>query len=113
MYTAFNGKLFRYVEEPIVGNPGDYVRLNFLNAGPNLLSTFHIVGVIWDFAYWQGNPDNKFIGGQTVTAKPSDSWVVEFRIPPDEGSYLMLSHAVGSTKMFSHTWKESFQAFTM
>lgn len=97
MYTAFNGKLFRYVEEPIVGKPGDYVRINFLNAGPNLLSTFHIVGIIWDFAYWQGNPDNKFIGGQTVTAGPSDSWVVEFRIPPDEGSYLMLSHAVGST----------------
>ncbi len=97
MYTAFNGKLFRYVEEPIVGKPGDYVRINFLNAGPNLLSTFHIVGIIWDFAYWQGHPDNKFIGGQTVTAGPSDSWVVEFRIPPDEGSYLMLSHAVGST----------------
>ncbi len=97
MYTAFNGKLFRYVEEPIVGRPGDFVRINFLNAGPNLLSTFHIVGIVWDFAYWQGHPDNKFIGGQTVTAGPSDSWVVEFRIPPDEGNYLMLSHAVGST----------------
>jgi nitrite reductase (NO-forming) len=97
MYTAFNGKIFRYVEEPIVGKPGDYVRINFLNVGPNLLSTFHIVGVIWDFAYWQGNPDNKFIGGQSITAGPSDSWVVEFRIPPDEGNYLMLSHAVGST----------------
>jgi len=97
MYTAFNGKLFRYVEEPIVGKPGDYVRINFLNAGPNLLSTFHIVGIMWDFVYWQGNPDNKFIGGQTVTAGPSDSWVIEFRIPPDEGSYLMLTHAVGST----------------
>jgi nitrite reductase (NO-forming) len=97
MYTAFNGKLFRYVEEPIVGKPGDYVRINFLNVGPNLLSTFHIVGVVWDFAYWQGNPENKFVGGQTVTAGPSDSWVIEFRIPPDEGNYLMLSHAVGST----------------
>jgi nitrite reductase (NO-forming) len=97
MYTAFNGKLFRYIEEPIVGKPGDYVRINFLNAGPNLLSTFHIVGIVWDFAYWQGNPENKFIGGQSVTAGPSDSWVVEFRLPPDEGAFLMLSHAVGST----------------
>lgn len=97
MYTAFNGKLFRYIEEPVVGKPGDYVRINFLNAGPNLVSTFHIVGIIWDFAYWQGNPENRFTGGQTVTAGPSDSWVIEFRIPPDEGSYLMLSHAVGST----------------
>lgn len=97
IYTAFNGKLFRYIEDPIVGKPGDYVRINFLNVGPNLVSTFHIVGIVWDFAYWQGHPDNRFTGGQTVTAGPSDSWVVEFRIPPDEGSYLMLSHAVGST----------------
>ena len=97
MYTAFNGKVFRYVEEPIVGKPGDYVRINFLNAGPNLVSTFHIVGIVWDYAYWQGNPENRLTGGQTVTAGPADSWVIEFRIPPDEGSYLMLSHAVGST----------------
>lgn len=97
MYTVFNGKLFRYVEEPIMAKPGDYVRIYFLNIGPNLLSTFHIVGIIWDYAYWQGHPQNKFIGGQTVTAGPSDSWVIEFRMPPDEGSYLMLSHAVGST----------------
>ncbi len=97
MYTAFNGKLFRYIEEPIVGKPGDYVRIYFLNAGPNLVSTFHIVGIIWDFAYWQGNPVNRMTGGQSVIAGPSDSWVIEFRIPPDEGNYLMLSHAVGST----------------
>jgi nitrite reductase (NO-forming) len=97
MYTAFNGKLFRYVEEPIVGKPGDYVRINYLNAGPNLFATFHIVGVVWDYAYWQGHPKNIYTGGQSVTAGPSDSWVVEFRIPPDEGSYLMLSHSVGST----------------
>jgi nitrite reductase (NO-forming) len=97
MYTAFNGKLFRYIEEPIVGKPGDYVRINFLNVGPNLVSTFHIVGIVWDYAYWQGNPENRFVGGQSVTAGPSDSWVIEFRLPPDEGSYLMLSHAVGST----------------
>lgn len=97
MYTAFNGKLFRYVEEPIKARPGDYVRLHFLNIGPNLLSTFHIVGIIWDYAYWQGNPANMLVGGQSVTAGPSDSWTIEFRIPPDEGAYTMLSHAVGST----------------
>ncbi|MCX7877265.1 MAG: plastocyanin/azurin family copper-binding protein, partial [Ignavibacteria bacterium] len=97
LYTVFNGKIFRYVEEPIKAKPGDYVRIYFLNIGPNLLSTFHLVGIIWDYAYWQGHPDNIFIGGQSVTAGPTDSWVVEFRVPPDEGAYLMLSHAVGST----------------
>ncbi|RPI19051.1 MAG: hypothetical protein EHM58_03290 [Ignavibacteriae bacterium] len=96
-YVAFNGKLFRYVESPVKAKPGDYVRIYFLNAGPNLISTFHIVGILWDFVYWQGHPDNPLIGGQTVTSGPSDSWVIEFRMPPDEGSYVMLTHAVGSS----------------
>lgn len=95
-YTMFNGKLFRYVEEPIKARPGDYVRINFLNIGPNLLSTFHIVGILWDYVYWQGQPTAVFPGGQSVTAGPSDSFVIEFRIPPDEGAYTMLTHAVGS-----------------
>jgi len=97
VYTTFNGRLFRYVEEPIMARPGDFVRIYFLNVGPNLLSTFHIVGIIWDYMYWQGYPENIMTGGQTVTAGPSDSFVIEFRIPPDEGAYTMLSHAVGST----------------
>ncbi len=97
MYVTFNGKLFRYIEEPIQARPGDYVRIYFLNIGPNLLSTFHLVGIIWDYAYWQGHPEAVLPGGQTVTAGPSDSWVVEFRVPPEEGAYTMLSHAVGST----------------
>jgi nitrite reductase (NO-forming) len=96
-YTMFNGRLFRYVEAPIKVRPGDFVRIHFLNVGPNLLSTFHIVGIIWDYVYWQGNPDNRMNGGQSVTAGPSDSFTIEFRIPPAEGSYTMLSHAVGST----------------
>jgi nitrite reductase (NO-forming) len=96
-YVTFNGEIFKYVKEPITAKPGDYVRINFLNVGPNLISTFHIVGIIWDYVYWQGHPEAVFKGGQTVTAGPSDSFVIEFRIPPDEGAYTMLSHAVGST----------------
>ncbi|MEO0144694.1 MAG: plastocyanin/azurin family copper-binding protein [candidate division WOR-3 bacterium] len=93
----FNGEIFRYVKEPIMARPGDYVRIYFLNVGPNLISTFHIVGIIWDFAYWQGHPDNVFVGGQSVLAGPTDSWVVEFRVPPEEGDYAIVSHAFGTT----------------
>lgn len=96
-YVLFNGRTFRYVEEPIMAKPGDYVRINFLNVGPNILSTFHIVGIIWDYVYWQGNPAAKMTGGQSVTAGPTDSFVIEFRMPPDEGAYTMLTHVVGST----------------
>jgi len=96
-YVLFNGRTFRYIEKPIMANPGDYVRINFLNVGPNILSTFHIVGILWDYVYWQGHPEAKLSGGQSVTAGPSDSFVIEFRMPPDEGAYTMLTHAVGST----------------
>ncbi|WMJ74627.1 plastocyanin/azurin family copper-binding protein [Cytophagaceae bacterium ABcell3] len=96
MYVAFNGQPFRYVRDPIKGRPGDYVRIYFMNAGPNLLSTLHLVGIVWDYAYWQGNPENILTGGQTVTSGPSDTWVVEFRIPPDEGDYTIVTHAFGS-----------------
>lgn len=97
--VMFNGSTFRYVAEPIKARPGDFVRINFLNVGPNLISTYHLVGIIWDYAYWQGNPapQNTFVGGQTVLAGPSDSWVVDFRVPPDEGSYLIVNHAFGAT----------------
>jgi nitrite reductase (NO-forming) len=97
MYTSFNGQPFRYVEDPITAKPGDYVRIYYLNVGPNLVSTFHLVGIIWDYVYWQGHPDAWMAGGQTVTAGPADSWVIEFRMPPDDGAYTMLNHAVGST----------------
>ncbi len=96
IYTLWNGKLFKYVEQPIKAKPGDYVRINYLNVGPNKVSTFHIVGIMWDFVYWQGNPDLPQPGGQTVTSGPSDSWVIEFRMPPDEGTYTMLDHAVSA-----------------
>ena len=96
IYSMWNGKLFRYVEQPIKAKPGDYVRINYLNVGPNHVSTFHIVGIIWDYIYWQGNPDLPQPGGQTVTSGPSDSWVIEFRMPPDEGTYTMLDHAVSA-----------------
>ena len=98
-YTLFNGKLFRYVSDPVVAKPGDFIRIYFLNVGPNLISTLHIVGIIWDYAYWQGSPlpENTFIGGQTVLAGPSDTWIVDFRAPEDEGDYLLISHALGQT----------------
>lgn len=96
LYVMFNGKLFRYVENPIKARPGDYVRVYLLNVGPNTMSTFHLVGIVWDYAYWQGHPDNVFVGGQSVLAGPTDSWVIDFRAPEDEGNYLIVTHTFGT-----------------
>ncbi|WP_243090244.1 multicopper oxidase domain-containing protein, partial [Thermus neutrinimicus] len=96
LYVMFNGKNFRYVHEPIPVRPGDYLRIYFLNVGPNLTSTFHIVGGVFEYLYYQGNPKNLVVGSQTALAGPSDSWVIEWRVPPVEGDYALVTHVFGT-----------------
>lgn len=95
LYVMFNGYNFRYVREPIQARPGDYVRIYYLNVGPNLTGTFHLVGIMSDFMYFQGHPRNVMYGGQSSIAGPTDSWVLEFRVP-EEGPYLIVTHAFGT-----------------
>jgi nitrite reductase (NO-forming) len=94
-YVMFNGKTFRYLVEPIQARPGDYVRFYFLNVGPNLVSSFHVVGGIWEYVYHGGNPHNVERGLQTVTTGPTDSYVIEWRVP-SEGVFLLVTHAFGT-----------------
>ncbi len=96
LYVMFNGQNFRYVHEPIPVRPGDYLRIYFLNVGPNLTSTFHVVGGVWEYMYYQGNPKNLVVGSQTALAGPSDSWVIEWRVPPVEGDYALVTHVFGT-----------------
>jgi len=95
LYVMFNGETFRYVRDPIPARPGDYVRFYYLNVGPNLTSTFHAVGGIWDYIYYGGNPKNRMEGTQSVVTGPTDSWVIDWQVP-DEGSFLLVSHAFGT-----------------
>ncbi|MEM4182937.1 MAG: multicopper oxidase domain-containing protein [Candidatus Caldarchaeum sp.] len=94
-YVMFNGKVFRYVTEPIHARPGDYIRFYFLNVGPNHVASFHAVGGIWEYVYQGGNPANVAMGLQTVTVGPTDSYVIEWRVPA-EGNFLIVSHAFGT-----------------
>ncbi len=95
LYVMFNGETFRYVRDPIPARPGDYVRFYYLNVGPNLTSTFHAVGGVWDDIYYGGNPKNLMHGTQSVVTGPTDSWVIDWIIP-DEGPFTLVSHAFGT-----------------
>ncbi len=95
LYVMFNGYNFRYVKEPIPARPGDYIRFYYLNVGPNLISTFHAVGGVWEYVYYHGNPENMMVGTQSVVSGPTDSWVIEWQIP-GEGPFTLVSHAFGT-----------------
>jgi nitrite reductase (NO-forming) len=95
LYVMFNGEIFRYVKDPIPARPGDYVRFYYLNVGPNLVSTFHAVGGIWDYIYYGGNPENVMKGTQSVISGPTDSWVIDWVVPA-AGPFTLVSHAFGT-----------------
>lgn len=56
------------------------------------MGSFHAVGGIWEYAYAGGNPYNVSRGLQTTIAAPTDSWVIEWRVPA-EGPFLLVTHA--------------------
>ena len=90
-HIVFNGVHNGMVKKPLAAKPGERVRLYVLNVGPSKTSSFHVVGTIFDRAWFEGNPDNQFRGMQTVLLGSSNSAIVEFVIP-EAGSYIMVDH---------------------
>ncbi len=89
--VAFNGHRARHVIEPLEVTEGDRVRIYVLNAGPNEISSFHVIGGIFDKVYPEGNLENVQHGMQTITLGASQGSVVEF-IVPEPGEYKFVDH---------------------
>lgn len=92
--VTFNGYANQYVEHPIKVKVGQPVRIFVVNAGPNVWSSFHVVGAIFDKAYINANPFNELHGLQGITIGPGDGASVEFT-PEAAGNYVAVNHAFG------------------
>ncbi|WP_458413762.1 multicopper oxidase domain-containing protein [Schinkia sp. CFF1] len=86
-----NGDTFTLKEHPLLAKVGDRVRLYVENVGPNEVSSFHVVGTVFDDVYLDGNPANHLKGMQTVLLPASGGAVVEFTVT-EEGSYSIVTH---------------------
>ena len=91
LIVAFNGHQRSLIDRPLATLPGERVRLYVLNAGPTDTSSLHIVGVIFDRVWYEGNLHNEWRGMQTVLLGSSNGAVMEF-IVPEEGDYVMVDH---------------------
>jgi nitrite reductase (NO-forming) len=86
-FVVFNGAVQKYtLDEPIKIKVGMPVRIFFVNAGPNLTSTFYVAGVLFSTAYKSGNPADALHGINTLEIGPSDGAVFEFRVT-EAGDY--------------------------
>lgn len=91
-YVTFNGKVESVPR--MHANVGDKIRIYIGNGGVNLISSFHIIGEIFDTVYPEAN-----IGGnvehnvQTTAVLPGGASIVEFTVDVP-GKYLLVDHAL-------------------
>ncbi|HEX7081544.1 MAG TPA: multicopper oxidase domain-containing protein [Gammaproteobacteria bacterium] len=83
-----NGKVFHYdpVHDPnaslaLESEPGERVRIYFVNAMINESAAFHPIAGIWDRVWENGNPKNVSYGMQTVEVPPAHGVVLDLISP--------------------------------
>jgi nitrite reductase (NO-forming) len=93
--VMFNGYVNQYKYAPIPAEPNQRIRVWVMNDGPSDVSSFHVVGAIFDTVYKEGiyvlrpGPDNG--GSQALDLAPAQGGFVEFT-PTEPGSYPFVSH---------------------
>jgi nitrite reductase (NO-forming) len=93
-YVSFNGHANQYVENPIKVKVGEPIRIFVVNCGPNVWSSFHVVGTVFDHVYVNANPANQLTGLQSISIGPGDGACVEF-VLDEPGTYPAVNHAFG------------------
>lgn len=91
-YVLFNGSTQEVKGDTIEAEAGDKIRVNFLDAGPNEVSSFHVIGSQLETVYIDGDPRNVQYGLQTAMVPVSGSIVVEFTLK-EPRTYSMVTHA--------------------
>lgn len=92
-YVVFNGSLGSMVgENALQAQQGERIRLFVGNGGPNLVSSFHVIGEIFDNVYAGGGTTvNNNV--QTTLIPAGGAAITEFRVDVP-GTYIMVDHSI-------------------
>ena len=90
--VTFNGYANQYADHPLRVQPGERLRFYVLNAGPNLVTPFHLVGGIFDRAYQDGDMTRWLTGVQTTDVAPGGAGAFDARFDT-AGVYGFVSHS--------------------
>ncbi len=92
-YVVFNGKVGAMTgDNALTAEVGETVRLYVGNGGPNLVSSFHVIGEIFDKVYIEGgNLVNENV--QTTLIPAGGAAIVEFKIETP-GEYILVDHSI-------------------
>lgn len=94
-YVVFNGAVGALTKEhPLQAKIGETARIFFGVGGPNLTSSFHLIGEHWDRVYEQASLTSRPLTDvQTTLVPPGGATVVEFTLEVP-GNFLLVDHAL-------------------
>ena len=93
-YYTFNGAVGALGKEhKMVAKVGDTVRIYFGVGGPNKVSSFHLIGEIFDKVYSEGSTSAVKENVQTTLVPAGGATIAEFKLQYP-GKYLLVDHAL-------------------
>ncbi|MGV3773719.1 MAG: copper-containing nitrite reductase [Verrucomicrobiales bacterium] len=93
-YVVFNGSVNSLVgDKAITATVGETVRLFVGNGGPNLISSFHVIGEIFDHVYVEGGTLAAQKNVQTTLVPAGGSAIVDFKVEVP-GTYVLVDHSL-------------------
>ncbi len=93
-YVVFNGSVGSTVgERAITANVGETVRLFVGDGGPNLTSSFHVIGEIFDTVWAEGNMNAPTHNVQTTMIPAGGSAIAEFKTSVP-GVFIIVDHSL-------------------
>jgi len=93
-YVVFNGSVGALSgDNALHAKVGETIRLFVGNIGPNLTSSFHIIGVVFDKVYLFGGTNVTQENVQTVSIPAGGAAIVEFKVKVP-GTYTIVDHSI-------------------
>jgi nitrite reductase (NO-forming) len=93
-YYVFNGAVGALTKtHKLQATVGETVRIYFGVGGPNKISSFHVIGEIFDKVYSEGSFSGIKHDVQTTLVAPGGATIVELKVQ-HPGSYLLVDHAL-------------------
>ena len=93
-YVVFNGSVGSLVgDKALQAKVGEVVRLYFGVGGPNLTSSFHVIGEIFDHVWTEGGMKHVQENVQTTLVPAGGSVIVDFKVEVP-GTFILVDHSL-------------------
>ena len=91
--VVFNGIAFQYNQHPLTAKVGQRIRLYVIDAGPNIGSSFHIIGGMFAAVYPDGDANHALAGVSTYPISPGQGVVLD-AVMQQPGKYPIVDHSM-------------------